>query len=524
MNNVWLLLKINLLNLFNINKIRHATNGKEKQKDILILGALVIAFISIGSYFYTFANLSMQGYMALNIPHILLVQSMVTVSLFILVTTLYKSNAILFNYKDYDFNMSLPIKTKDVIISRLLLIYIYNLFISLIVLIPNLLVYIKYVNPPFIFYILYLISFLVIGLIPTILSTIIGSVIAYFSSFFKKRNIVNIILSLVIVFGFMYFNSTMGTYTVEQFTDIGVKMVDMFNRIYPLTKVYNNIIENNSLISLMLFILISIGLSTIFVYVLHKNYSHLNSFLSGTKTKNNYKVKITFNSSSKSLYKRELKRYFSSSIYVLNTIIGPILLIIGSIYISLKGVENLLALMNFDASLDILSKLPFAVAVVLALSSTTSSSISLEGNNLWIIKSLPVKARDVFKSKILVNLTILIPGVIISSTILSIFLKLNAERIILLFMISIIYAFLTSFIGLLINAYFPKFDYTNDTQVVKQSLAVLLTMLACAAISIIPIVININIYIIIAILIIILIVLRYIVYNKLDKIYNNYTV
>ena len=66
---------------------------------------------------------------------------------------------------------------------------------------------------------------------------------------------------------------------------------------------------------------------------------------------------------------------------------------------------------------DLISENIFIIlCLVCSLSSTTHASISLEGKSLWIVKSIPVKIRTIFLSKVLVNLTLLIPFVLIGGT------------------------------------------------------------------------------------------------------------
>lgn len=52
---------------------------------------------------------------------------------------------------------------------------------------------------------------------------------------------------------------------------------------------------------------------------------------------------------------------------------------------------------------------------VLTTTPTTASSISLEHKELWIIKAHPISYKDVFSSKILVNLTVTSIAILIYS-------------------------------------------------------------------------------------------------------------
>ena len=175
---------------------------------------------------------------------------------------------------------------------------------------------------------------------------------------------------------------------------------------------------------------------------------------------------------------QELRRYFATPIYVMNTAFGMVLLVVASIATLFISKETLAELMGYP---DIVNIIPVAILVLLVftigLSCTTNSSISLEGNRLWILKSLPIEPKDIFKGKIITNLIITIPAAIVANIIFYIGLKFEIKYLILNIMISIVFSGVSAVLGLIINLYFPKMDWTNPTTVVKQSTSVMITIL-----------------------------------------------
>ena len=87
----------------------------------------------------------------------------------------------------------------------------------------------------------------------------------------------------------------------------------------------------------------------------------------------------------KNLYFKEVKRYFSSPIYVLNTSFGLILILIASIASIFYDKEQILAVFELSTNGQIFNLLVVAIIFIAFVSNTTSSSISIEGN-LWILK------------------------------------------------------------------------------------------------------------------------------------------
>ena len=105
------------------------------------------------------------------------------------------------------------------------------------------------------------------------------------------------------------------------------------------------------------------------------------------------------------------------------------------------------------------------------MTSITNSAISLEGKNIQIIKSLPVKSKTILQSKILAPLIITTPIFIIGDLILIIKLKIKILEAILLLILSILIPLVSHYIGLIVNLKYPKFDWENTSEVVKQSMS-----------------------------------------------------
>lgn len=486
MSNLLKLTKINLLALFNIKKNNKKSIGK--------IFLLLFGFLFFGYYIYDMVAQMIPGYISLNIPYIIIVQYFAITSSAILFTNIFKINGTLFHFRDYDLLMSLPIKKGIVILSKLVIIYITNLLMVLIFMIPTYIVYISNVSTNIIFHILYFITLFIIPLVPIIISTIIGTIITSISSRFKKKNLMNMILSICLVFGIFYLSYGLENSNPTDLANIGKSMVNVFNQMYPLTNLYTDIITKSNITSLILFILIPTVLFYLFIVIINKFFNKINNNLSRTVTKNKYKLtKSRVSKPIISLYKKELKRYFSSANYVLNTAIGPIMLTIAVFALMFTGTDKVDALIGIEGlAKTFINQGPLVLGAFCAVTCTTASSISLEGKNLWIIKSLPIEPIKIFISKIMVNLTILIPTIIINATILSIYLKVSFSSYLLMIITPITYSLFISQLGILINVYFPIFDWKNEIRVIKQSMATILTLFISFIIALMPFNLNNN--------------------------------
>ena len=239
----------------------------------------------------------------------------------------------------------------------------------------------------------------------------------------------------------------------------------------------------------------------------------------------------------KALTMKELKRYFSSPVYMFNTIFGLLLILVLTVLLCIKGnsiIEMLLS--NEKLSIDISMPVIYYILVLFSCLMTliTSSSISLEGKTINITKSLPISEKDILKSKIIYPYIIELPFVIISELIFFIVFKVNIIYILLIFSMSISTITLSSILGLVINLKYPKMNASNDTEVVKQSMSSMVAVFINMGIIIISVIgifslyDKLNIYLLLSthvfIIILVTIILYYILMNKGIKEYRSINV
>lgn len=478
MINIWRLTKIQLLSSFGLNKALHARDAKERRKLLfasigIVMGMLAIAVASFG-YSYTMAI----GFEQIGRMELLLAIMMAVTSVVGFFTTIYKAGGVLFDFKDYDLVMSLPVKTSHVVASRVLQLYGLNLFFTLIVMLPAGVVYALKMNPNALYYVLFLATLLCIPLVPIIAATIIGAMISWISSRFRGSRIISIVLTFAVIIAFMA-----GSFQLngngQLLADAGAQMADMIYKLYPLTAMYVDAVCSYRIGSFLLFVAISLIAFMLFAVVLGSRFKAIHTGLTTSHTRSKYQMKsLQASTPFTALYKKELRRYFSSSLYVMNTSIGMILLLVMSIAVLFVGSDELGQLVEIPELSIYLGRLaPLFVSLFIVISCTSACSISLEGRNLWILKSSPVSKLTILLSKVAVNLTITVPILVISCTLLVLSLHTGWVDSLMLFLIPIIYACFTAMMGVLINMKFPKLEWTSEVTVIKQSAAVLVSML-----------------------------------------------
>lgn len=481
------LLSVQLLDFFNFNELLYTKDNKRRNNGILFgVTFIILAVVLIG-----FCASSAYSLALLQLTELIPASILANTSIIILVFTIFKASGVLFGTKDYDMLMSFPIRKSTIIASRFLSMYIGNLVFTLLTMLPSVVVYVIFANPSPIFYLYIFISIVAIPLIPMTIASTIGVLITAVSARIKHKNIVSILLSIALiiaVFGISFFSKNNEP---QQISDISKIMLEQINQVYPVAGIFTKAIVYSDFIAFVKFIGISLGIFIVFIAIVAWKYSWIMTALQSHRTKSNYILKEVLTSSPlKALYKKEIRRYFSSSIYVMNTGIGYIMLFIASVALLILGKDRVAEILQLPNVSDIIGQFaPLVIAAMISITSTTVCSISLEGKQWWIPLTMPVPTKLIFDSKILVNLTLSIPTSIITSTIVALTIDFNMVGYILLYVTPIVYCIFAAVVGITINAKLPQFNWNNEVVVVKQSIATLVGMIVGGISFIAPIII-----------------------------------
>ncbi|MDD3172268.1 MAG: hypothetical protein PHF63_01140 [Herbinix sp.] len=447
-------------------------NNRKKKPKMLYAGVLFFTLLMSGvSFFYSLmigSGLKMYGSLELLPAMIMAVTCMI-----ILMTTIFKVKGTIFGFRDYDMVMSLPVSTGVIAASRLIILYALNFMFVIIVMIPMMIAYGILAKPDILFYIISIVSLFFIPLLPIVIASFLGTLIAYAASKFRHSNIFSILFSLgflVVIVVSSFFVGDNG----KELVDMSKALTRQTNRLYPLARMYTNAVVNYDILEFLKFLGVSFVAFLLYTILVKRVFKKMNTLMMTGSYHVNYQLgQLKTSSPFKALYFKELKRYFSSTLYVINTGFGILMLTIGSFAIIFVDLDKIFG--STQATDALVKGIPMYLSFCIIMTCSTMASISLEGKNIWIIKSMPVTPKTVYLSKIAVNLTIISPAVI-DTIIIGVVLKLDFWKTIILLLLTITCAFFISFYGLLMNLLLPNLKWTSEVVVIKQSAASMITI------------------------------------------------
>lgn len=472
------LLKAVLSQDMNIFKYKTKANSSKFKKMLLPISLFILLGFSVGMYAYQIAEMLKP----LNLTYIMLTIFLAGVTAFTFMEGIYKSQGILFDCKDNDLLFSLPIKRSSILTVRIIKLLLFEYLYNLMFFLPAIVVYVYFETPGINFYLITLLITILIPIIPTIISCFLGYIIKLLSSKVKSKKLIQTLLTGILMVGLIILSGKMTDFAnniAKNATSINSFLTKLY---YPIGA-YINLITKFNVLELVKLVLIHIIPLILFILLGQIFYFRIISNFKGSsvsKKSKNKKLNITSHKPITTLTRKELKRYFSSTVYIFNTAVGMIIVVFATILLCTKG-EGAIDIFkdNNGEAITSLSTMYYVIVYfALAFTSISSSSISLEGKTINITKTLPIDYKLIFKSKILTCFILELPFVIISELVFVIRFNMGIVYLLQLIGLTIGMILFNAVVGLIINLKFPKLNASNDTEVVKQSMSATISVMA----------------------------------------------
>ena len=471
MNQIIHLSKAKLLNTLPINDL--CGNNKQKRYiAVLFIVMIVYMAINIGSFSVT---------TTINLMHAELVEyvyaSLLSLTSIVLITLLlFTLNALLFEGNDYEMLQSLPVSQRDIIASKLLIVYIFSFCFACVMMLPGMVVHVLSTHA-YIQFVFGIVSLVFVPVMPIGIAIIFGVGILYVASFAKHTTVLKILLSVLLFIGLM-----IGIYLLQSVDGLSTVMGLQMLRIYPPSLIF---LKSNILYACMSFVV-----SMLIFYMLTWKYEVLHKL--STKHRVIYHdATFKHHSVFHALYQKELKRFFGSYLAVINQGFGVIMLVTGSVLLVLVPPTILFSMLKVSQiPVNVVDYIPLVIAGMLAFTFPSASSLSLEGKNLWIIQTAPIKMKDIIFSKISVTLSLHLIGYVCA--IIAVFLRfsLSVEQMITVLLIPLAYSIFTAILGFALDYRFANYSWDNEVVPIKQNLQVGLTMLVSLFMVVLPILLS----------------------------------
>ncbi|MBD5131670.1 MAG: hypothetical protein HDT28_03640 [Clostridiales bacterium] len=476
------------------NKLRFELSAKKRSKImlfaalgfayLLIMFSLISVIVALGDLL-TISIYSMACYFFLLITGALIVLIFGIINL---VNTLYLS-------KDTDFYSMLPIKSSTVFAAKLSFVYISEAAIIVAILLPLFIAFGIVVHAWAAFYIITILTLLIVPALPLVLAAIFAVPVMYIASHLKNRSLVTLIFYIVLFGGgmavyiyFMFASSNMGEDEVitEETLNAMVNAIQaVLYILYPYTALsmaafgirsYGLNVAGSIAVNLLIFIGCSAAL--IGILMLLGKFMYSRSAKANNQTNDKAKKgEFKQGSGIRSLIKREYISSMRTTQVAFQCYAVFLLPIIFAIMFGLSFGNLANSMSEEGIALDsrFSSLLTFAtfLAMLICINNAAATSYSREGTALASLKILPVNAKTVLNAKVLAWTFIAVPVTVIGVIIINAFnFRVDYFLLSLFSFVPLSVAFMV--FGALWDLSAPKLKWTDPRQAVKQNLHVLI--------------------------------------------------
>lgn len=193
-----------------------------------------------------------------------------------------------------------------------------------------------------------------------------------------------------------------------------------------------------------------------------------------------------------SIFRYELRMILRTPAYAVNVLSSPFIFSIIWILPFVANAEirqSVIPLIRKFASSYVSADLGLWIALaagivlgfILSTFSETSTSISREGENIWIQRVLPIRIQDQIFGRSLVNLSIIGLASMMSIVLSWILLRYPSWVMLIIFLTSLFFSLPMTLAGLAIDAKRPKLHWSDPNEAVKQNLNSLFGVIAMMA-------------------------------------------
>lgn len=376
----------------------------------------------------------------------------------------------LFAAKDNELLLAMPIPPWMILAVRLFGLLVVNVGCILLVWVPTVVVYAVQGTSPLGAVVSALPVVAILGGISSVLSAILGWIVAEAGGRVRHRNIVTVVLSL----GFLG-----GCYAA----------VSWIESLLPQLLTGENAAEPHGLLycagraaqgdgGLLLGFAVAVAaITAAFCFLLDRQYLRLMTTRRGVK-KTVYRAKMTQKSSlRRALLRRELLHLASSPAYLLNCALGTgMLLVVGGMM--LVKSQDIYASVSALFPAELLPLLLCGmVCIGLASNLLAAPSVSLEGKNLWLIRSLPVTAWQALRAKLDLHLLFTVVPAVVCTLCGGFAFRVRPGTLLLILLVVLLFSGFAALFDLTAGLLWANLHWTNETAVIKQSMFSAVAML-----------------------------------------------
>ncbi|NLK87050.1 MAG: hypothetical protein GX279_06115 [Clostridiaceae bacterium] len=467
------------------------TREKEKLWEPVLVGVVILVSLLPLAAMYIGLMISMfTAGTIIGQPEMILTVSFVLAQLMILIFGLFYIMGSFYFSKDLETFVPLPLKPYEVVGGKFAVIMVNEYLTSVPILLPPIIIYGAGTGQGIIYWLKSLVLMVVAPVIPLSIAALIIVLLMRVVNLRRYKDLLAIIgglfaITIGVGSSLLFQNVPENPEEIQNFFTSQTRIVDMIGSRFPPSIWATRGLADVGIAGWGYFLLYLAASAVLMMLLLWiSNLVFYKALLAGqevSRKRNNIsKSRISrqigrTQSPVTAIAKREWKLLMRTPLYVLNglvsSMLGPIIV---AMMLLLKNEPELAELIG---SLSEPGIVPYAALACLGLMLFTSgmnlvasTALSREGQTIWIAKMLPVSAKQQVAGKLVVSYVISAIGVLTTSLIMLIFLKIPILWTVGATIVGLVGSVPMASLNLLLDVFHPKLVWNSEQEAMKQNI------------------------------------------------------
>ena len=484
MHRLWLLIKVQLRTL-------GSSSAKNASRGGIVGLRIAQAFLGLLVVCYS-AGVGV-GLAALGAYRLLVALAVLIATLCGAIFSFIKAPGMLYEAGDYDLLMSMPLSKRDQVIARLASLYLTAVELTALMVIPMGVAAFIFMGAQGIasapLQWITLLSIVAAGPVPGLvvavfLAALITAALGRLRHGKALTTLASVLVALAAVVASFALNGALSGADYENVTlDMLTGMLAGFGDalgVWPFCGWAMDAWASQSLEGwayLGLFLLVNLALGAALVEGLARTYTQVVSAINARSQQKRGKASKAagMRSPLQALCRKEVGLVFDNGTVVANDLISLLLLVIFAALVAIVGLDGIASFFAKDSLEDaseaipvMVVILPWIMAFIGAMAPPAAIAISLEGQGIWLMETLPVDRRLFYGAKLLPWLAAAAVCALISAVLLLVG-GVPLPNVLLCFVLSVVLYGFCSLVGMTLDARRPNFEWVSATALAKQS-------------------------------------------------------
>ena len=381
----------------------------------------------------------------------------------------------IFEAKDNDLLISMPIPPRYILISRIVSVGVLNLIYETVVAIPALVCCLIWGKANVLTVLFFIVICAVLPLLSLGLTTLFAWLLSAITSRMKRKTLFKMVLSIVLLGAYFIVCFNMSSY-MQALVENGEMISRTLGNIF-IVYWLGSAVGNTNALYLLFIVLICVGVFAAVYFALSRSFIKFATMNRGG-AKLVYKERKTKNKGADAaLLRREFYRFVTSASYMMNQGLGLLFMVGLTVFAFVKRADGITAVSRVlsemlgegaDPAKYLAPIMSFALCFMNAMVLISAPSVSMEGKSLWIAQSMPVDGSRVIIAKVRLHVLISLPFIAISEALILIGFPTDVLGVIATVAAPICTCIFIALIGVKLNLRWPKFDWIDELTVLKQ--------------------------------------------------------